>query len=119
MDENYGTKTFTSSYLYFKKVQANFADIIKIATIFIRKNFKECLNLKEIEIMHENAIFICISYSNKSCRFLVKNDDVSKTQRVCHVIYTFFGSSLGKVQVCQVSLLLDMSARFQAAGEET
>ena len=26
-----------------------------------------------------------------------KNADVSRTQGVCHVIYIFFGSSLGKV----------------------
>ena len=26
-----------------------------------------------------------------------KNVDVSRTQGVCHVIYIFFGSSLGKV----------------------
>ena len=25
------------------------------------------------------------------------NTDVGRTQRVCHVIYIFFGSSLGKV----------------------
>ena len=29
--------------------------------------------------------------------FRWKNEDVSRTQGVCHVIYVFFGSSLGKV----------------------
>ena len=35
--------------------------------------------------------------------FRLKKADVSRTQVVCHVIYVFFGSSLGKVQLCQVS----------------
>ena len=29
--------------------------------------------------------------------FHLENDDVSITQRVCHVIHIFFGSFLGKV----------------------
>ena len=29
--------------------------------------------------------------------FQLKNADVSRTQKVCHVIHIFFGSSLGKV----------------------
>ena len=33
----------------------------------------------------------------KFADFWWKNVDVSRTQVVCHVIYVFFGSSLGKV----------------------
>ena len=33
----------------------------------------------------------------KVADFWWKNADFSKTQRVCHVIYMFFRSSLGKV----------------------
>ena len=33
----------------------------------------------------------------KIADFRWKNTDVSKTQGVCHMIYVFFGSSLGKV----------------------
>ena len=29
--------------------------------------------------------------------FQLKNADVSRTQKVCHMIHMFFGSSLGKV----------------------
>ena len=47
--------------------------------------------------MYENAIYIYISSYNKSCWYLVKNADISRTQGVCHVIYIFIGSSLGKV----------------------
>ena len=41
----------------------------------------------------------------KSVDILWKNADVSRTQGVCHVIHIFFGSSLGKVELCQVSSL--------------
>ena len=33
----------------------------------------------------------------KFADFRRKNADVSRTQGMCHAIYTFFGSSLGKV----------------------
>ena len=33
----------------------------------------------------------------KFADFWSKNADVSRTQEVCHVIHTFFGSSLDKV----------------------
>ena len=33
----------------------------------------------------------------KIANFWLKNADVSRTQGVCHVIYVFFESSLGKV----------------------
>ena len=33
----------------------------------------------------------------KFADFRLKNADVSRTQGVCHVIYVFFGTSLGKV----------------------
>ena len=33
----------------------------------------------------------------KFADFRRKNNDVSRTQRLCHVIHIFFGSSLGKV----------------------
>ena len=37
--------------------------------------------------------------------FWRKNADVSKDQGVCHMIDIFFGSSLGKAWLCQVSAL--------------
>ena len=46
---------------------ANFADIIKIVTMFIKKSLKTQKNLKELEIMYQNAIFICILWYNKIC----------------------------------------------------
>ena len=53
--------------------------------------------MKELEIIYQNAAYICISWYSKICRFPVKNADASRTQGVCHVIHIFFGSSLGKV----------------------
>ena len=47
--------------------------------------------------MCQNAVCICISWYSKICWFPVKNTDVGRTQVVCHVLYIFFESSLGKV----------------------
>ena len=41
----------------------------------------------------------------KFADFQSKNADVSRSQGVCHVTHIFFGSSLGKAQLCQVSSL--------------
>ena len=39
----------------------------------------------------------------KIASYCWKNDDVNKIQRIFHVVYIFFESSLGKVELCQVS----------------
>ena len=44
--------------------------------------------------MQSIPVFIDIA---KFADFQWKNPDVSRTQEVCHVIHTFFGSSLRKV----------------------
>ena len=41
----------------------------------------------------------------KFADFQWKNADVSRSQGVCYVIHIFYGSSLGKVNFCQVSAL--------------
>ena len=51
---------------------ANFADLIKIATMFIKTMLKDSQKLKELEIMYRNAIYSCISWYNKSCQFSVR-----------------------------------------------
>ena len=40
---------------------ANFIEIIKIITIFIKAIFKVQKKLKELEVMFQNAIYICIT----------------------------------------------------------
>ena len=48
----------------------------------------------------------------KVADFQCKNSDFTRTQSQCHVIHIFFGSSLGKVLLCQFSSLYDMCDRF-------
>ena len=71
--------------------------------MFIEKTFKDS---KELETMYQSAVFMCISWYNKRFLFLVKrNVDISRTQGEFEMIYIYFGSSLGRVQAHQVSLL--------------
>ena len=48
-------------FILWKARTTNFADIIKIATIFTETTLKDSKKLKEIEVMYQNAISICIS----------------------------------------------------------
>ena len=69
MDRNYDVIIFISKYLYFKKARAaNFADIIKIATMFIKTVFKDSEKVKRIR-----------NYVLKYNLYLY----------ICHVIYIF------------------------------
>ena len=52
--------------------------------------------------MQSKSVFLDIA---KFADFWRKNVDVSRTQEMCQVIHTFFGSSLGKVKIYQVSSL--------------
>ena len=47
--------------------------------------------------MNEIAIFVLFPDINEIANLSWKNVDVSRTQVLCRVIYTFLGSSLGKV----------------------
>ena len=56
MDRNYNVITFISKYFYFKKARgANFADIIKISTMFIKTAFKDSKKFKKIR----NCVIKC------------------------------------------------------------
>ena len=64
----------------------------------MKHSLKTQEKLKELEIMYQNAIYICIFLDiTKFADFRWKNPDVSRNQGVCQAIYTFFGSSFGKV----------------------
>ena len=52
MNINYDTIIFISKYLLRRPRVANFAGIIKIATMFIKATFKDSKKLKELKIMH-------------------------------------------------------------------
>ena len=62
MDRSYDVITYVLEYFHFKKPRlAIFADIIKILNMFLGKSLKAQKKLKKLEIMYQNAIFICIS----------------------------------------------------------
>ena len=66
--------------------------------MFFKTIFKDSIKLKELEIMHKNGIYTCISWYSKSLLiFGEKNPDVSRTRGMCHMIHMFFGYFLGKV----------------------
>ena len=43
--------------------------------------------------------------TTKFANFQWKNADLSRTQEECYMIHIFFESSLGKVELCEVSSL--------------
>ena len=56
------------------------------ATMFIKTTFKDSKRFKNLE-----------AEITKIADFRWKSADVSRTQEVYHMIYVFFGSSLGKI----------------------
>ena len=63
--------------------------------------------------MYWKIIFTCTSH--KKVAFLFsgeKKADLSRPQGLCHIIHIFFGSSLGKAQLCQVPSLWNVHDRF-------
>ena len=59
--------SYQNAFILRRPSLANFADIIKISTMFIKKPLKTEKKLKELEIMYSNAIYICISWYSKIC----------------------------------------------------
>ena len=60
MNISYDSITFISKFLRRPRVTI-FSDIVKIVTIFIKKIFKDQEKLKELEIIYQKAIYICVS----------------------------------------------------------
>ena len=64
----------------------------------MKKVLKDSIKVKKIRNcvpkMQSISVFLDIA---KFADSQWKNADVSRTQRVCHMIHIFFGSSLGKV----------------------
>ena len=69
----------------------------KLQQNLVKQPLKIQTNLKESEIMYWNGILSVFLDTKEVIDFRWKNADVSRTQEVCHVIYIYFGSSLGKV----------------------
>ena len=69
--------------------------------MFIKAIFKDSKKFKKI--MYQNVIYIDTPWLAKFTDFRWKNAGVSRTaDGVCHVILTFFGCSLGEVELCQL-----------------
>ena len=61
MLKNYKVILFFQNSLILRRPKVPiFADIIKIVTILIRQSLLARKNLKELEIMYQNEIYICI-----------------------------------------------------------
>ena len=70
---------------------ASFADIIKYATMVTKATFKGPQKTKQLEVIYANAIYICISWYNKSCWFPVKKCWCWQYSRsVSRNLYTFW-----------------------------
>ena len=67
---------------------ANFVDVIKIVTMFIKKKVSK--KVKELKLMYQNESISVFSDIAKFSGFRLKNVDVSTTQGVYHVIHIFF-----------------------------
>ena len=74
---------------------ANFADLIKTITMFVNTTSEDANNLYKLCIKIQfMSVFLDIT---KFVEFGWKIADVSRNQGMCHVIYMFFRSCLGKV----------------------
>ena len=94
MDENYD-ENYT--FILRRPEVANFADTIKIAVMLIRTTLRDSVKVKKWGKIYYNKFLSGFSNITKIANLWWKNFDVSRTPGVCHMLYTFFGSSLGKV----------------------
>ena len=73
MDRNFDTINFISKYLYFKKTWgSHFCWHHQKNLCLLKQLLKTQEKLKVLEIMHQNAVCIYISWYSKICWFLVK-----------------------------------------------
>ena len=71
---------------------AIFANNIQIVTLFIKTTFKGSKKLKELQIMYQNATYICISWYSKIFWFPVKKCWCQqKSKGISRDSYIFFG----------------------------
>ena len=59
--------SFQNTFILRRSRVAIFADIIKIVTMFIKTIFEDLKEVKELEVMYQNSIYICISWYSKIC----------------------------------------------------
>ena len=103
MDKAYvGLALILTKYFLRRLAVINFADFIKVLSIFIKTIDKDSLKFKRILKKYIKMQFLSVFGNTKNCFFLVKSDNFSKSQEVCLLIYTHFTSVLGNVQLHQV-----------------
>ena len=61
--------------------------------------------LKESEIIYQNAVYTVFLDIETSELQQIQQTLLSRTQEICHIIKIFSGSSLGEVQLYQISSL--------------
>ena len=111
MDKNHDVIIFISKDLYRSSV-ANFADIVKIVTMFIKKICKDSIKVEWIR----NYVLKCNLYlyfliQQKLLISSKKNADVWRTQVECHMIYMFFVPSLDYAKFRHIRICVKSSRR--------
>ena len=96
---NFDHTTTSKMYTFVLKrpKMVNFADIFKIATMFLKKAFKNSRNLKTGNIWIKIQSISVLLDMTKDGGFRLKNAYVRRTHELFHLIFIFFGPSLGKV----------------------
>ena len=95
MDRDYDVTTVISKYILKGSRVANFADIIKIATMFIKTILRNSNELKRIRnYISKCDLYLYLDITNIA-DFRLKKADVSRTKGVYQVIYIFFGYFFG------------------------
>ena len=84
---------FQNSFILRRSRVAIFGHITQVVTMFIKAVLEDSKKLKALQNTYQNAIYMCISSYSKICCFPRKTD-VSRNQRVCHLIQMFLRSSL-------------------------
>ena len=89
---NYDVVAYISKNLILRRPGiAIFADIIKIVTMFLKTIFKDSIQIKKIRnYVSKCNLYLYFLIQQNMLISSKKNADVSRTQRVCHVIHIFF-----------------------------
>ena len=81
---------FQNTFIWRRPRVAIFADIIKFVILRIKTIFKDSKILKELEIMYQNAIYICIFWYSKVCWFPVKKYWCQAEIKACVTWFLYF-----------------------------
>ena len=94
----------------------NFADIIKIVSVFNKKCLKTQKKSKLLEIMYQNTIYICIFWYSKIFWFPMKKCWCQQNSRSVSRDSYIFGSSLGNYNCDKLRLCRKCVTDFREGG---